>query len=230
MRSALARYATQQSKLCDQVGREFAGFFNDSAGQKSSRAVIVAHDFFGLTPQIRSVASRLAHEGFLAFAPDFYRGPVAATAAEAAVLARSLNWKQLASELGLIVSALKHRREGMRVAVLGFAMGGAAALVAAAAIERLDAAVTFYGIPQDVSVENPRLRVQGHFASRDVKCTPERVTALVSSLASHNVNSEIHRYDADNGFFNPLRSGAYSPDLAKTAWDRTLQFLSSALA
>jgi len=229
MMSAAARYAAQQTRLRGRDGRELAGYFNESAIH-SSRAVIVAHDFFGLTPQIRSVASRFASAGYLAFAPDFYRGSVATTRDEATALARRLAWNQLALELGLAVAALKQRRAGMRVAVLGFAMGGAAALVAAAAIEQLDAAVTFYGIPQDVSVENPRLRVQGHFATRDPKCTPERVAELADSLATRGVSSEIHHYDADNGFFNPTRTEAYSPDLAEKAWARTLQFLGSALA
>jgi carboxymethylenebutenolidase len=229
MTSGLARYASQQTKLRDRDGRTFAGYFNDSATH-ASRAVIVAHDFFGLTPHIRSVASRLAREGFLAFAPDLYRGHVATTRQEAAELAKRLAWNQVAVELGLAVSALKERRKGMRVAVLGFAMGGAAALVAAAAVGQLDAAVTFYGIPQDVVVTNPRLRVQGHFAIRDVKCTPERVSALGQSLAEQGVASEIHRYDADNGFFNSSHPAAYAAEQAELAWARTVQFLDGSLA
>lgn len=229
MSAGIARYAAQQTKLRDREGREFAGYFNDTATQ-SSRAVIVAHDFFGLTPQIRSIASRLANEGFLAFAPDLYRGGVATTREEAAALAQRLAWNQVALELGLAVSALKQRQARMHVAVLGFAMGGAAALVAAAAVEQLDAAVTFYGIPQDVSVENFRLKVQGHFAIHDSKCTPERVSAFTESLGAHGIESEIHRYDADNGFFNPSRPETYSSDHAEKAWARTLQFLNTSLA
>jgi len=228
MRASLARYAAQQTKLCDRDGRAFAGYFNDTA-LHASRAVIVVHDFFGLTPQIRGVCGRLAKEGFLAFAPDLYRGRVATNRDEAVALAQRLSWKQVAVELGLAVTALKDRNTRLRVAVLGFAMGGAAALVAAAAVERLDAAVTFYGIPQDVEVVNPRLRVQGHFATHDRKCTAERVAALAESLASAGVASELHHYDGDNGFFDPSRPETYSPELAASAWARTLHFLNTAL-
>jgi dienelactone hydrolase len=56
------------------------------------------------------------------------------------------------------------------------------------------------------------------------------VSALGRSLAEHGVHAELHEYDADNGFFNPLRTEAYSPEHAKSAWARTLQFLRSALA
>lgn len=229
MSAAVSRYLAQQTKLRDREGREYPGYFNETA-QSSARAVVVVHDFFGLTPHIRSVANRFADQGFLAFAPDLYRGCVATTRAEALDLARQLAWNQVAVELGLAVSALAQRGARMRVASVGFGMGGAAALVAAAAVPRLDAAVSFYGIPQDVTVESRRLRVQAHFATRDTKCTPDRVAALEQSLISHGVWSEIHRYDADSGFFNPLRPEAYSPQHAERAWVRTLQFLGSALA
>ncbi len=229
MQAGLARYGAQQARLRDADGRVFPGFLSESA-IPSSRAVIVTHDFFGLTPQIRSVASRLANEGFLAFAPDLYRGAVATTREQAAELARGLAWNQVASELGLVVAALKQRRPGMRVAVLGFAMGGAAALVAAAAVPRLDAAVTFYGIPQDVVVDNPRLRVQGHFARLDAKCTPERVARLRDALADRAIAHEMYEYEADNGFFNPARGDVHRPDQADVAWARTLHFLNDALA
>jgi len=228
MTVGLSRYLAQQPKLRDRSGRECLGAFDDSSKQ-SSRAVIVAHDFYGLTPQIRSVMTRFAREGFLAFAPDFYRGSVAQTPEQAKDLARRLAWNQVAVELGLAVSALKQRQPGIRVAVVGFAMGGAAAIVAAAAVADLDAAVTFYGIPQDVRVENPRIRIQGHFAFQDVKCTPERIAELDASLGQSGVSHELHHYEAENGFFNPTRA-AWSPEHAEKAWARTLQFLGSALA
>jgi len=227
--AAFSRYRAQETKLRDRDGREFAGYFNDAA-LHSERAVVLVHDFFGLTPHIRGMASRLADQGYVVFAPDLYRGRVASTRAEAVDFASHLAWNQVAVELGLSVSAMAQRTVRLRVAAMGFGMGGAAALVAAAAVPRLNAAVSFYGIPQDVVVENPRLRVQGHFAVRDTKCTGERVAALEQSLAARRVPSEIHVYDADNGFFNPLRPEAYSPANAELAWVRTLQFLGSALA
>jgi carboxymethylenebutenolidase len=227
--AALSRYLSQQAKLRDRDGREFAGCFNDSA-LHAERAVVVVHDFLGLTPQIRSVVSRLADQRYVVFAPDLYRGRVASTRAEAVDLASHLAWNQVAVELGLAVSALAQRSARMRIASMGFGMGGAAALVAAAAVPRLNAAVSFYGIPQDVVVENPGLRVQGHFAIRDTKCTGKRVAALQQSLCARGVASEIHSYDADNGFFSPLRPEAYSPADAELAWVRTLHFLGSALA
>jgi dienelactone hydrolase len=41
-------------------------------GEGPFPAVIVFHDRFGLTPQVRGVANRLAREGYHVLAPNFY--------------------------------------------------------------------------------------------------------------------------------------------------------------
>ena len=39
--------------------------------------VLVMQEWWGLVPQIKQVCDRLAGEGFVAFAPDMYRGDIA---------------------------------------------------------------------------------------------------------------------------------------------------------
>ena len=188
------------------------------------------HDFFGLTDHIRGVSAQLSTEGFVTFAPDLYRGQVASNRDEAAALARDLAWNRVAIELGMGIAALKYNYPDLRVGILGFAMGGAAALVAAASVADLACAVTFYGIPQDVEVENRQIKIQGHFGTRDPKCTPERVSALAQSLTDRGVAHELFRYDADNSFFNPTRPHVYSAADAQIAWRRTVTFLRANLS
>lgn len=226
--SGAARFyrALAERKLVDRNGREMPGHLDDSA-TGSRRTVVVLHDFFGLTAHTRGVARRLAGEGFIAFAPDLYRGRTTESREEAATLAQSIAWNQVAIELGLIVEALKDRTRQGPVAVLGFAMGGAAALVAAAAVPKLCAAITFYGIPQDVIIDNPRLRIQGHFAARDQKCTAARVAGLDRSLNANGVGHEFFSYPADNGFCSPLRPDCHAPEHAEVAWSRAIAFLNS---
>ena len=48
------------------------------AGEHSTVGVIVAHELFGVNPDIRGVVDRLAEHGFLAVAPEFYHRDVAA--------------------------------------------------------------------------------------------------------------------------------------------------------
>ena len=117
----------------------------------------------------------------------------------------------------------------MKVATLGFAMGGAASLVAAAALPDLAAAVTYYGVPQDVVLRNRRVRVLGHFGARDVKVTPPRVDALAAMFATHGIDGRLHRYDAAGNFANPLLPEVFDAAAADTAWQRTLAFLHETL-
>jgi carboxymethylenebutenolidase len=239
MHYGAARYQATAKALRDAEGRALPGYFNDAAGAVR-RAVVVVHDFFGLTPYVRGIANRLSKAGFLTFAPDLYRGQVAETRDQAASLARRIAWNQVAVELGLAVSALRGptpaelqsniEASNRQVGILGFAMGGAAALVAAAAVSQCRAVVTYYGIPQDVSLAATRVKIQGHFANQDRKCTPERVDALEASLRESGVDYAFHRYDADNGFANAARPEVCSPADAELAWERTLSFLTTSLA
>jgi carboxymethylenebutenolidase len=50
--------------------------------------VLVLHAWWGLTPFFKDVCEWLAAEGFVAFAPDRYGGPTAATIEEAEALQR----------------------------------------------------------------------------------------------------------------------------------------------
>ena len=42
------------------------------------KAVIVIHEWWGLNDHIKDIANRYASEGFVAVAPDLYRGKIAA--------------------------------------------------------------------------------------------------------------------------------------------------------
>ena len=81
----VARYAEHRTRLVDGDGRVFAGHLDESAGGVP-RAVVVIHDFYGLTQPVRTAATRLAADGFVVFAPDLYRGRVATSPADAGAL------------------------------------------------------------------------------------------------------------------------------------------------
>ena len=53
--------------------------------------VVVIHEWWGLNDQIKRVTNRLAEEGFVAIAPDLYRGKLGTDAGLAHELMRGLN-------------------------------------------------------------------------------------------------------------------------------------------
>src|SRR5436309_4557070 len=60
----------------------------------SGAGVVVLHAWWGLTEPFRQVCGRLAQAGFIALAPDLYRGKTTATVEEAQALARALDEEQ----------------------------------------------------------------------------------------------------------------------------------------
>jgi carboxymethylenebutenolidase len=210
-------------------GRPLPGFLDDSAG-KAAPAVMVIHEWWGLNDQVRGIVGRLAAEGFQAFAVDLYRGKVVTDAAEASALMQALDAKQALATLHDAVQALLPRSGG-RVGVMGFCMGGAWALAAAAHDAEVKAAVAFYGIPSPAVADVARIRakVLGHYASRDEHVSPKRVDALEKALAAAGVTATLHRYVADHAFANERRPEVYAPEAARLAWQRTVAFLDQTL-
>src|SRR5579859_5647347 len=56
--------------------------------------VVVLHAWWGLTEPFRQVCDRLAEAGFVALAPDLYRGQTATTVAEAKALGAALDQQE----------------------------------------------------------------------------------------------------------------------------------------
>jgi carboxymethylenebutenolidase len=188
--------------------------------------VVLLPEWWGLRDQIKGVADRLAQEGFQVVLPDLYRGRVASDAQEAQAMSQALNLEDAAMQD--VVGAVLHLKAfGKRAGVMGYCMGGAIAVVAAARCKDVDATVCFYGIP-NAELANPahiQAPFQGHFASRDTWCTPAAVDALQVALDATTTRFEIYRYEADHAFCNETRGPVFHPVHAATAWRRTVGFL-----
>ncbi len=55
-------------------GQALSGYLAEPAQPNGAPAVVVVQEWWGLNDQIRGVADRLAHAGFLVLVPDLYRG------------------------------------------------------------------------------------------------------------------------------------------------------------
>ncbi len=196
-------------------------------GDGPAPSVILIHEWWGLNESIKKVSQRLSQEGFMAFAIDLYGGRVTRDAQSAAHYMNSLDWNQVETELREAVVGLGALNPGKKIGVMGFCLGGALSLFAAAKVPEIKACVPFYGIPDASRVDLSRIRVPvlGHWANRDKGCTPERVDALERQFQQAGTTYEFHRYDADHAFFNESRPEVYSPIAAQQAWERTLRFL-----
>ncbi len=192
--------------------------------------VLVLHAWWGLNDTFRSVCTRLAGSGFVAFAPDLYHGQVASTIADAERLGQALeaNHLQAKAEIAEAARFLVERAglPGRGLDVIGFSMGAYFALnLSAADPDRIRSVVLFYGTgPADYG--KSRAAYLGHFAENDPYEPESNVAELEQDLRRAGRPATFYLYPGTgHWFFEPDRPEAYNEAAAKLAWDRTLEFL-----
>lgn len=206
-------------------GVERQGFLARAA--PGAPGVVVLHEWWGLDEMTERTCEKLAAAGFSALAPDLYGAPPTKSPVEARAL---LNGLTPAHSRALVEAAARHLRAATHahdVAVLGFCMGGAHALIAATHVKGLKAAVCFYGLPPKEAADPGTIRIPVllHFAQIDDWCTPEAVQALQTRLLEGRVAATLHRYPAQHAFVNERRPEVYDPTQAELALSRTWDFL-----
>lgn len=200
----------------------------------SGRGVLVLHEAWGLAEQIRDVCDRLAREGFVALAPDLFRGRLADRDDDAQELMAGLETARVGADIDGAVRALMndHRVDGGRVGVLGFCMGGALALFAATRSPRIGAVVDCYGVSSDTPLDFSTLKapVLGIFGTHDELVTRDDVQKLEVSLRAAGKRVAIKMATgAGHGFMNESRPERYDARAAAECWDVLLSFLRAEL-
>ena len=206
------------------------------------RSGIVLHpDLMGVRPLFDDLCRRLATHGFAVCSPEpFARAPAEVRNAEDPS-ARMDYIPQLDDELQLgdlerAADRLVVDDDVSEVAVLGFCMGGMQTLKAAAT-DRFDRAVPFYGMiripenwrggrlrePLETAAEVcPTLAI---FGSVDPFTPAADIEALRAAWAGRP-DCEIVVYEgADHGFVHAPERPAHRADDAADAWTRVLRFL-----
>jgi carboxymethylenebutenolidase len=206
-------------------GKDATGYLA-KAGRADAPGVVVIQEWWGLQAQIKGMCDRFALAGYDALAPDLYAGTVVpyhdrdAAGKEMA----SLNFLD-ATDNTVRGAAQFLKKNGAKVGLTGFCLGGAVTIIGACRIPELTAAVCFYGIPPE-SVANPadiKVPLQAHFANTDDWCTPQVVDAFEAALKAAGKNAEVFRYDAQHAFVNEQRD-VYDRAACELAWGRTLKF------
>ena len=212
--------------------------------QKITRVpgVVVIHEWWGLNDQIKRVADRIAEEGFMAIAPDLYRGKLGTDAGLAHDLMRGLNENYAVDVISGAVAHLRgidarERRSatpsGARMAVgtLGFGMGGRISLATALAGADVQAAVMFYGSVETQKDAFKPLQVPllGIFGNEDRGTPLDQIRAFEAALKESGKDATILVYPGvGHAFFNEDRP-SYDREIANDAWERTKAFFRSHL-
>lgn len=218
---------TKRVEFTSKSGSKVEGELAEPTGDGKVGALVLLQEWWGVNDHIRSIAERMAKEGFLVLAPDLYHGKVTKDANEAGKLMTELDTLVAVQEIAGAVKYLKeHPRGNGKVGVFGFCMGGALSLASACHVEGLAAVTMFYGIPPAEKVDYSKVTapILAHVAQHDDWVTVAKAEDVKKQVTGHGKSFELHTYDAKHAFVNDTRPDVYSPENAKLAWDRTVAF------
>jgi len=191
-------------------------------------AVIVIHEWWGLNDWVKDQASKLADQGYVALAVDFYRGKVATTRDQAHELSRAPS-DRVKRDAQAAFAYLQSRPDVKKdkIGAIGWCWGGGFSLQLAIAEPTLAADVINYG---DVSASPEELKklnapILGLFGAHDQGITPGDVKKFGEQLDKLGKKGDITIYpDAGHGFQNPVNGAGYKPEDTADAWSKILMF------
>lgn len=219
---------------------ELRGYHVTPAGDDGPwPGVVVLHEAFGLTEDIRRQAQRFAEAGYVALAPDLYtEGPRLRCVRKA--------FRDLLSRRGSTWEAIEAARAWLadrdectgKVGVIGFCMGGGFALVAAAKYDFAAASANYGIVPRHAAdVLAGACPIVASYGKRDLMLR-RAAAKLDGALTDLDVPHDVKEYpDVGHGFLGrhepPLpiamltkitMSYGYDAVAAEDAWTRILGF------
>ncbi|UVT14640.1 MAG: dienelactone hydrolase family protein [Nitrospira sp.] len=197
--------------------------------------LVLLHDWWGLTGQMKDLGARLACEGYAVIIPNLYGrlgGMVTANDDVAAVLLERQNDAHVITDINSCCEYLNTRTFTKRNihGAVGYGMGGSYALRFACHRKRLRAAVSYYGkmvTPKEL-MKDLYSPVLYHQAGKDTWATQDDVEQIRTAAGEYAKRVETHLYpEASHAFCNDMKPGIYDPDSSVLAWERTASFLKS---
>jgi carboxymethylenebutenolidase len=217
---------------------ELPGHLATPSGAGAWPGVVVIHEAFGLTDDIRGIADRFAERGYLALAPDFFSWNSSKLACVRAAF-REVNAGagRMFDDLEAARGWLAERPEcSGRVGVIGFCVGGGFALLAAPRPGFHAASVNYGRVPDDADrVLEGACPIVASYGERDrgLRGHAERLGRALTTLG---VQHDLKTYpEAGHSFLNRNRGftafvlgrifnvGYHGPS-AEDAWQRILTF------
>jgi carboxymethylenebutenolidase len=234
---------TQDIQITTQAGSKMGAYLAlpDAPGRKP--AVLVFMEIFGVNDHIRDVTRRVAAEGYVALAPDFFHRT--APGLKLGYDEQGMNTgignlmklqaDEMIADAKDAIAYLRSRPdvEGQKLGAMGFCIGGHMTYLVACETD-IVAAASYYGggiaapqgpggAPSTLS-RTPKIRgrIQCYFGGKDAMIPLDQVDAVKAALAKAGIDHSVDVYpDADHGFHCDQRASYHAPS-AKDAWSKTL--------
>jgi len=198
-------------------------------------AILMIHEWWGLTDEMRARADRLAAQGYIVLAVDLFGGQTASDPAAARKLMLSVveDPESANENIRGAFEFVSETAGAPRVGSIGWRFGGTWALNTALLYpEDLDATVIYYA---KVTSDEDKLRpvnspILGLFAADDISIKVDSVEAFKASLELLRKEYDIQVYAGAHQRFSSTSADTYDARAANDAWNRMLDFLSLHLA
>lgn len=198
-------------------------------------ALVLVHEWYGLSDWVKGVADRYAAQGYVTIAPDLYRGKLAGPndAELAHELMRGLPDARAVRDLRA-ASAYLHTRHDLKLgktAIVGFCMGGRLSLLSSLDHGPFDATVVCYGSPETDVARLRTLRgpVLGIYAEKDRGIGPDQTGPFEMALKKTGHLAAVHVYPGVGHAFLRDAGSPEGEEQAKLAWAEIDAFLSTSL-
>ena len=224
---------TERVEIPANGGGTIGGYLARPADDAVRPAVIVFMEIFGINGHIRDVVERVAREGYVAIAPDYFHRTDPGA---------EQNYDDDGMAAGMIL--LGRSRDdvrGDRIGCMGFCIGGHMAYLAACETD-IQAVASFYGGGIAAAkgmggkastigrTEKMNARILCLFGEKDGFIPPDQVEAIKTKLGECDRRYEVVVYEgADHGFHCDQRP-AYQKKAAEDAWERVMTLFKEELA
>jgi carboxymethylenebutenolidase len=233
-----------------QDGGSFGAYVARPEGSETLPAVVVYMEIFGVNSHIRDVTERVAREGYVAIAPDYFHrtGPGIELGynedgfAEGMKLLGSLQADEMIADANATLAYLRGRPDvqGDKIGAMGFCIGGHMTYLTACTTD-IQVSAPFYGggiaapqgpggggstISRTAGIKGTMLCL---FGGKDALIPGEQVDAIRKAIDGARVRGEVVVYpDADHGFHCDQRD-TYDEAASKDAWQRVTSLFAAEL-
>lgn len=224
---------------------ELEGFMAyDDAIEGERPAVLVVHEWWGLTDHAKESVKKLAELGYNAFALDMYgKGQLTDDPAQAKEWSSEFKSDAMKTatrfKAGMDVLRLDERTDSSRMAATGYCFGGTMVLEMARMGFALRGVVSFHGglassLPAEV---NPNVvpKILVCHGADDPFVSAEEVSAFEDEMRTLGVDWQLITYGgAVHSFTNPAADGSlegakYNKKAAERSWEHMKLFLAEVL-
>jgi carboxymethylenebutenolidase len=242
---------TERVEIPLQRGGNMGGYLARPADGEARPAVLVFMEIFGINAHIRDVVERVAREGYVALAPDYFHrtGPGVEYGYDQAGLEAgmkllgALRADEMIDDANSAIDWLNERSEVARgrIGAMGFCIGGHMTYLCACETE-VCCSASFYGggiaapagpgggqstIGRTGKIDGKILCL---FGENDGYIPLGEVGAIRRALEDSEIEHEIAVYpEADHGFFCDQRD-SFRQEAASDAWERVKALFAAELA